>query len=136
VNSYEDAARDLSVAITNPSGIAASSVRTGVPGNNDTMLQLVSLQGRAFATLNNTTLNDAYRNTAANVGVLAQTADRDLSAQEILRDQLDTFRAQVSGVSIDEELVNMIKYQRGFEAASRLIRITDEMYDTLLSLKR
>jgi flagellar hook-associated protein 1 FlgK len=41
----------------------------------------------------------------------------------------------VSGVSIDEELVNLMKFQRGFEAASRLVRITDEMFQTLLSLK-
>lgn len=136
VNSYENAARDLSVALSAPASVAASSTRAGVPGNNDTMLQLVALQGQRFASLNNVTLHDSYRNAAANIGVLAQTADRDLGAQEILRDQLDAFRAQVSGVSIDEELVNMIKYQRGFEAASRLIRITDEMYETLLSLKR
>lgn len=136
VNSYENAARDLSVALSAPASVAASSTRTGVPGNNDTMLQLVAMQGQRFASLNNVTLQDSYRDAAANIGVLAQTADRDLGAQEILRDQLDAFRAQVSGVSIDEELVNMIKYQRAFQAASRLIRITDEMYETLLSLKR
>ncbi|MEK6632442.1 MAG: flagellar basal body rod C-terminal domain-containing protein, partial [Nitrospirota bacterium] len=74
--------------------------------------------------------------TAANLGVSAQTADREQTAQQILRDQIDTFRAQVSGVSIDEELVNLVKFQRGFEAAARLIRVTDEMFDTLLTLKR
>ena len=56
-------------------------------------------------------------------------------AKEILKDQIETLRAQVSGVSLDEELVNLIKFQRGFEAASRLIRITDEMFQTLLSIK-
>ena len=90
---------------------------------------------RKFASLSNGTLNDAYRNSAANLGVLAQTADRENSAQEILRDQIQTIRAQVSGVSIDEELVNLMRFQRGFEAASRLIKVTDEMLQTLLSLK-
>lgn len=136
VNSYADTASNLTVALTNPAAVAASSTRTGVPGNNNALLQLVAIQDRAFASLSNRSLHDSYRNAAANLGVQAQTADRDLGAQEVLRDQIETFRAQVSGVSIDEELVNMIKYQRGFEAASRLIRITDEMYDTLLSLKR
>ena len=136
VNSYQDAAKDLSVSVTNPAAVAASSTRAGIPGGNATILQLVGLQSQTFSSLNNTTLLDAYRNAAANLGVGAQTADRDLTAQEVLRDQIDTFRAQVSGVSIDEELVNMIKFQRGFEAASRLIRVTDELFDTLLSLKR
>lgn len=135
VNSYDDAAKNLAVVLTNPSSVAASSTRTGVPGNNANALALVALQHRQFASLGSGTLHDAYRNTAANLGVLAQSADRDNEAQEILRDQIETIRAQVSGVSIDEEMVNLIKFQRGFEAASRLIKVTDEMLQTLLSLK-
>jgi flagellar hook-associated protein 1 FlgK len=136
VNSYADAARDLAVTLSNPSSIAASSSRTGIPGNNANALALVAIQHVRFASLQNGTLNDAYRNTAANLGVLAQTTDRENDAQEILRDQIESIRAQVSGVSIDEEMVNLIKFQRGFEAASRLIKVTDEMLQTLLSLKQ
>jgi flagellar hook-associated protein 1 FlgK len=53
-----------------------------------------------------------------------------------LHEQLESFRAQSSGVSIDEELIDMLKYQRVFEAASRLIITTNEMLQTLLDLKR
>lgn len=134
-DSYSRAARDLTVVLTTPASVAASSSRTGVPGNNANLLSLVALQHRQFASLNNGTLNDAYRTTAANLGVAAQAADRENEAQEILKDQIDTLRAQVSGVSIDEELVNLIKFQRGFEAASRLVKLTDEMFQTLLSIK-
>lgn len=136
VNSYRDAAANMSVALTDPSSVAASSSRTGLPGNNDSILQLVALQHTDFSSLNNGTLTDAYRSAAANLGVSAQTADRDLTAQEVLSDQIQTFRAQVSSVSIDEELINLVKFQRAFEAASRLVQTTNEMYDTLLSLKR
>ncbi|MEK7336924.1 MAG: flagellar basal body rod C-terminal domain-containing protein, partial [Nitrospirota bacterium] len=136
VNSYRDSAGNVAVALTDPATVAASSTRAGIPGNNATLLQLVALQHQHFASLNDNTLHDAYRSTAANLGVSAQTADREQTAQQILRDQIDTFRAQVSGVSIDEELVNLVKFQRGFEAAARLIRVTDEMFDTLLTLKR
>ena len=134
-NSYGDAVKDFAVTLSDPSAVAASSMRTGIPGNNANMLALVALQHRRFANLGPGTLNDAYRNTAATLGVTAQTADRDNQAQEILKDQIETIRAQVSGVSMDEELVNLIKFQRGFEAASRLIRLTDEMFQTLLSIK-
>lgn len=136
VNSYHNAAANLSVALTDPASIAASSSRTGLPGNNDSMLQLVALQHTHFISLNNGTLADSYRSAAAHLGVAAQTADRDLTAQEVLSDQIHTFRAQVSGVSLDEELINLVKFQRGFEAASKLVQMTSEMYDTLLSLKR
>lgn len=135
VNSYSHAARDMTVALTNPSSVAASSTRTGIPGNNTNLLSLVALQQRRFASLDNGTLNDAYRAVAAELGVAAQTADREKEAKETLKDQIETLRAQVSGVSIDEELVNLMKFQRGFEAASRLVRITDEMFQTLLSIK-
>lgn len=136
VNSYDDAAKNLGVALTNGSKIAASSILTGIPGNNDNALALVVLQNRKFAGLGTATFSDAYRNAAASLGIAAQTADRELQAQEILKEQIDTFRAQTSGVSIDEELVNLIKYQRGFEAASRLIVVADEMFQTLLAIKR
>ena len=135
VDSYSHAARDLAVALTDPSSVAASSTRTGIPGNNTNLLSLVALQQRKFESLNDGTLNDAYRSVAAELGVAAQTADREKEAKEILKDQIETLRAQVSGVSMDEELVNLIKFQRGFEAASRLVRLTDEMFQTLLSIK-
>jgi flagellar hook-associated protein 1 FlgK len=135
VDSYSHTARDLAVAFTNPASVAASSTRAGIPGNNTNLLSLVALQQRRFASLDDGTLNDAYRAVAAELGVAAQTADREQEAKEILKDQIETLRAQVSGVSIDEELVNLMKFQRGFEAASRLIRITDEMFQTLLSIK-
>ena len=136
VNSYDRAARDSAVVLTDPASVAASAVRSGVPGNNGNMLALVALQSREFANLGPGTLHDAYRNVAADFGVVVQSADRDQLAQEILRDKIDTMRAQVSGVSMDEELVNLIKFQRGFEAASRLINVADEMFQTILSLKQ
>ncbi len=135
-NSYHDAAKRLAVALTGPSSIAASSTRTGLPGNDTNALALVALQHRQHRALNGGTFHDAYRNTAAGLGVQAQAANRDHEAQEILKDQIETMRAQISGVSLDEELVNLIRYQRGFEAASQLVTVTNEMFETLLSLKR
>lgn len=135
VDSYSHAARDLAVTLTNPSSVAASSTRAGIPGNNANLLSLVALQQRQFASLDDGTLNDAYRVVAAELGVAAQAADREREAKEVLKDQIETLRAQVSGVSLDEELVNLIKFQRGFEAASRLVRLTDEMVQTLLAIK-
>lgn len=136
VNSYRHAARDLAVTLTDAASVAASSTKAGIPGNNGNILSLVALKHRQFASLDGGTLNDAYRTAAAELGVAAQTANREKDAQETLKDQVETLRAQVSGVSIDEELVNLIKFQRGFEAASRLVVVTDEMFQTLLSLKR
>jgi flagellar hook-associated protein 1 FlgK len=136
VNSRENAARDVAVALSDPSKIALSSTRAGVPGNNQIGLALVALQSKTVTGLNNTTLIDAYRKTATDLGVASQIASQRVNAEEIRHEQLQNFRAQVSGVSLDEELVNLLKYQRAFEAASRMIVAADEMMSTLISLKR
>jgi flagellar hook-associated protein 1 FlgK len=135
-NSLDNAARDLAVALSDPSRIALSSTRAGVPGNNQNGLGLVALQSKAITGLNNATLIDAYRKTATDLGVESQFAAQRLDAEEIRHEQLQNFRAQVSGVSLDEELVNLLKYQRAFEAASRMIVVADELMSTLISLKR
>ena len=136
LNSRENAARDLTVALSDPSKLALSSTRAGVPGNNQNGLALVALQSKTLTGLNNTTLSDAYRKTATDLGVASQVASQRLDGEQIRHEQLQTFHAQVSGVSLDEELVNLLKYQRAFEAASRMIVAADEMMSTLISLKR
>jgi flagellar hook-associated protein 1 FlgK len=73
---------------------------------------------------------------AVSFGATLQGATRDLQGQEILHDQLLAHRAEISGVSMDEELINLLKYQRAFQAASKLITTSDEMLQTILSLKR
>ena len=136
VNSRDNAARDLAVTFSDPSKVALSSTRAGVPGNNQNGLELVALQSKAVTGLDNATLFDAYRKTATDLGVSSQVARQRLETEEIRHEQLQNFRAQVSGVSLDEELVNLLKYQRAFEAASRMIVAADEMMSTLISLKR
>jgi flagellar hook-associated protein 1 FlgK len=136
INSRENSARDVTVALSDPSTIAFSSTRAGVPGNNENGLALIALQSKTLTGLDHATLIDAYRKTAADLGTASQVARQRLEAGEIRHEQLQNFRAQVSGVSLDEELVNLLKYQRAFEAASRMIVAADEMMSTLISLKR
>ncbi|HJT18935.1 MAG TPA: flagellar hook-associated protein FlgK [Nitrospira sp.] len=134
VNSYAKTAGAVTVAITSGAQFAASSTPAGIPGDNTSALAMTALQQQQFASLDGTTFNGAYSNIASTVGIAAQTATQQLDAQNVLQDQVNTLRSQTSGVSIDEELVNLIQYQRGFEAASRLISITDQMLQTLLGL--
>ena len=50
--------------------------------------------------------------------------------------QLGNIRESISGVSLDEETTKMIEYQKTYDASARLIRVADEMFDTVLNLKR
>ncbi|HRI37832.1 MAG TPA: flagellar basal body rod C-terminal domain-containing protein, partial [Nitrospira sp.] len=135
-NSRENAARDILVALSDPSKLALSSTRAGVPGNNQNGLNLVALQSKTITSLDNATLLDSYRKTTSDLGVASQVAKQRLDTEEVRQEQLQSFHAQVSGVSLDEELVNLLQFQRAFEAASRMIVAADEMMSTLISLKR
>ncbi len=129
-------AATISVALTDRRQIAASSTAAGVPGNNVNALALANLQTAAVSGLGNTTFQGYYSAMAGSFGATLQEATRDLQGQEIFHDQLQAHRAEVSGVSMDEELINLLKYQRAFQAASKLIITSDEMLQTILTLKR
>ncbi|MEW6542385.1 MAG: flagellar hook-associated protein FlgK [Nitrospirota bacterium] len=136
VNSREDSAKNMAVSLTSGNKVAAATSLAGVPSDNATVLSLVALKSKSLDALDGTTFSSFYGVTAANLGATAQKADRDFRSQEIVHGQLETFRSEVSGVSLDEELVDLMQFQRAFEAASRLIVITDEMLQTLISLGR
>ncbi|MFO0775919.1 MAG: flagellar hook-associated protein FlgK [Nitrospiraceae bacterium] len=130
------AARDMSVAVTDIRQLAASSTVTGVPGNNANALAMANLETTGMASLGGKTMTGHLSATISGIGARAQAAERDLDAQSIVQEQLEARRAEASGVSLDEELVNMLQQQRGFQAASKIIMAADEMLQTLLNLKR
>lgn len=136
ISAHKDAAKNLAVALTDARKVAASSTQAGLPGDNSNALALIALQSAAVSALGGATLNGYYAVTAAAVGSDAQANAQNLSAQEVVRNQLDGVRGETSGVSIDEELTDMIKFQRAYQAAARIIVTTDELFQTLLDLKR
>lgn len=129
-------ARTVAVGLTDWRQIAASSTAAGVPGNNANALALGAIQTTSQAALGGTTLGAYASNLISSVGSQTRAAERDLEAQEIVQERLEARRAEVSGVSLDEELVNMLQQERAFQAASKLIVTADEMLQTLLGLKR
>lgn len=129
-------ASTIAVSLANVRQIAASSTAAGVPGNNANALALSGLRNTDFALLGNVTFQEYYSSIAGNFGSTAQGVQGNLQAQQVLHDQLTSQRASVSGVSMDEELANLLQYQRSFEAASRMIVVADELFQSILSMKR
>ncbi len=83
--------------------------------------------------VSNATMDDYWRSICAEVGVKSQEALRMVSNQEVLLSQLESKRQSISGVSIDEELTNMIKFQHAYNAASRFITTMDEAIDVIVN---
>ena len=63
----------------------------------------------------------------------AKDAESLSGVQNLMVKHLDELRQSVAGVNVDEEMVNLVQYQRGYEAAARIIRAVDEMLDSLIN---
>lgn len=83
--------------------------------------------------ISHATADDFWRSICADVGVKTQEAKRMVTNQEVLLNQLETKRQSISGVSLDEELTNMIKFQHAYNAASRFITAIDEAIDVIVN---
>lgn len=79
------------------------------------------------------TVDGAYAQLVTDVGAASQDASRALSNSNVLADSISQRRASLSGVSLDEEMTNLMKYQRGFQAASRALNAMDDMLELLIT---
>ncbi len=77
------------------------------------------------------TFNAFYNALVSSIGVASKTAQTVVEQQEGVMLQLDNRRQSISGVSIDEEMINLIKFQQAYQAAARLINVVDEMFDII-----
>ncbi|NLZ11932.1 MAG: flagellar hook-associated protein FlgK [Alcaligenaceae bacterium] len=129
------AASDLSMAMTDPAKFAAAGRGTGV-SDNANALEMAKLQ--TAKTLGNGTMNfnEAYSQIVNNVGVQTQQIQTAQKAQAALVQQTYAAQQAYSGVNLNEEYVNLQRYQEQFQAASRLINVSSTLFDTLLSLKQ
>ncbi len=109
-------------------------------GDNVNALGLAGLQFKEevqFANGDITSLDGFYNSLVGKVGAHVQSLQRDLDLNTQLSKQLNDMRDAISGVSLDEEMANLIKYQQAYTAAAKLIATADQMLDTLMnSLQR
>jgi flagellar hook-associated protein 1 FlgK len=69
----------------------------------------------------------------AKVGVDSQAASRRSALQEVVKQQADGARDSMSGVSVDEEMTNLLMFQRAYEGAARVMTAVDQTLDTLIN---
>lgn len=119
---------------TNPGGLVAGADPSTGRASNAVALEISRLRTAAVAGLGGSSLTDAWRNTAGRVGSESASAQVRAQATTLVRENLDAQRAGVSGVSVDEESINLITYQRQYQGAARFISVVDEMLQTLLNL--
>jgi flagellar hook-associated protein 1 FlgK len=118
-----------------PSRIQASGV-AGAVGDNTVVLQLAQLANTRHPGLGNQTFLENYGQTVSKLGQYLNGLNTQLGNQDIVEQMLLRQRDSVSGVSLDEEMTDLVRFQRAFEASARLITTIDEMLVTVVNLKR
>jgi flagellar hook-associated protein 1 len=116
------AAGSLAVAVT-PAGVRTST--TAEKGANELALQVTALRGGA--------IDQAYGAFVARVGSEVAQANRQEANAQALTDSVEDRRQSVAGVSLDEEMTNLIRFQRAYQASSRAMSTMDEMLDVLIN---
>ena len=124
------AAAQIAVAATDPAAIAASS--DGSAGSNGNIANLSAVQTTALPS--GQTPTDAYAGIVYQVGSASSTATAESSALEQSLSQLNSQQSSVSGVSIDEESANLIRYQQSYEAAARVISTISSLFTVTLNM--
>jgi flagellar hook-associated protein 1 FlgK len=127
-------AGSLSVAITDPARIAAASSTSGANSADNTNARaLAGLATRAVLDGGRTTLTDANGALVAKTGSAAARATLTLDAQTAIAAQTDAERENISGVNLDEEAADMLRFQQAYQAAARIIQVADDMFQSLLA---
>lgn len=122
-----------------PNGIITvdfGSSRLTLRAPNGTALDtaLLGLNGTTVSTMSGpSTVGDQYARQIAALGAEAQTANGQSNNQDVLITQLQNQRSQTSGVSLDEETINLMMYQKAYQASARVITVVDSMLDTLIN---
>ncbi len=136
----ENAATFVAVSnevLSNSQKIAAGSSTSGDGGNagnladlqSDLTFNSVTLQSGSGAF----TFDEFYNALVSAVGVNSASAQAGVRQQDGVLLQLNNRRESISGVSVDEELINLVQFQQAFNASARMISLVEELFDTLIN---
>lgn len=114
----------------------ASARHPNSPGDNSVANAISQLQFERVMPDEKTTVDEFYNSMVGEVGIQSRKAIQSQESQKGIVNNLKNIRESISGVNLDEETTKLIEYQKAFDASARLIRTADEMFDTVLNLKR
>jgi flagellar hook-associated protein 1 FlgK len=131
------ASADVSMLLGNPREIAAAaSAAAPAPGDNSNALLLANLQVAQTMENATTSFQGAYGQLVGELGTQTRSAQINSDAQAALLSQAQQSRDAVSGVNLDEEAANLLRFQQAYQAIAQVISVADSTFQTLLSAVR
>jgi flagellar hook-associated protein 1 FlgK len=130
-------ASDIAVnaALASNPGLMQSSGSATASGDNSVALALAQMSSTAQIALNGQTFDGAYEGTVASLGDAVQTANNNVSNQTTVMNMLNTQRSSISGVSVDQEMTNLMSYQRAYEASAELVSTINTLMGDTMAMK-
>lgn len=131
-------ASDIAVNATlsgNPQLVQASGV-SGDHGDNKVALKLAQLADKQNVSLSGQTFSQNFNRIVSDLGQSLANVNGATETQGVVQSMLMTQRDSIMGVSVDEEMTNLVKFQKAYQASARIITTIDEMLDTVISMKR
>ena len=105
------------------------------PGNNENISQMIdAIQNKSHTRLGGITFNQHFSDTVLKAGQQLQAKSNDVTFQKQIHQDLVDRREAVSGVSVDEEIINLNKFQHGYQAAARLFGTINELMETAINM--
>lgn len=121
--------------IDNPDAVAAAATSAGAPGDNRNAILLSQLADQNLASAGTQSYNEAYASLTGEIGLTTRQAMDEAALRENSVTSIETHKESIAGVSLDEEMVNLIQYQRSYEASARVLSVVDEVIQTLLNMR-
>ncbi len=119
----------------NVNNIAIAAAKDS-PADNRIAVAIGGLQGLRILNEGRATFDEAYNTIVSEIGIVSARSKAGLNQQKDIVDQLQKMRDQISGVSIDEETANLLRYQHAFDASAKVIQVANDMLDTVLNIGR
>jgi flagellar hook-associated protein 1 FlgK len=122
--------------IKDPTYVAAGFGQNGRPanpGNGDAAADIASIRNTPIMVGRLATFDDYFANSVGNIALMGEESKRALETENKIMKYLREWRQSISGVSMDEELANMIRFRHGYDAAARFITTVNSMLDTLIN---
>ena len=125
------AASSMAVALTDPDEITAAA-NGGTVGDNRNMLALINLRDANNLRDGSQSVYDVYTSAVSKVAVDTRSAQANAETELSLLNSVTDQRASITGVNLEEEAANLIRYQQAYQAAAQIITTANDVFDTLL----
>jgi flagellar hook-associated protein 1 FlgK len=141
VRYLNDGTIGFSQAMTNPDTVAyrgadtaAGNTRPLAMGNNVNAANMASMQNKKLFLNHVDSIEGVYSLMAGNVGSYHQSNQVSMNTQDALYGQLSQTQQSISGVNLDEEAANMMKFQQSYQAAAQMMQTSQKLFDTLIGV--